>query len=637
MPVDLTEWHRELAQLSGSPDRDLVANSLLKCLDAMTDPSVLKYFFDNLFDILPAFLDVARRADDATQCLILQAVERTLRDENETPKETFLCLATLAADIEKNYDIDDYSASPLHLWTVRELCRSAARIHRSQRAFLEDGLRAAEWWFRRRVAEDHEAAVHGWVGIVRCMIEERLEVGIESGEQPRQCTGIGGGDDAPHDISKGMHKELLLRRRCLWAAGELILSRSMLDMAQMRFEEDMKTFNKLARDKISNFEGTVLEILRYPHRILAVFEPTDALDDLDATLDGDPVENLGYACMLCRRWMAADRKSDGGGSEKSSRAAAPLDVKSELRMVDRILRCFTEAAGETLSVPLNIVPLWIACVAARKWGKAKCGQPSWISVDDISHIEPIMQSLIDAMSYHPVELIRSCAHDGLNRVWDAMDPHARFRILEMLANHLQASQSTSLCITPAAAAVSLQRLRQEMASCSHHDNASEESDSAPFTRKAVLRVALPWICQDQQPPGWSEAVNVVEHADVMSAALSILRLLVSQELRKYASSEVNSCQIERCMANNATKQFQLFGCDLDALIRNDLRPLCNLLDRVITIQTALTDALDDEKRREFCVPWEVLMATMRLQEVSEAVLSSAQSLVSHHASMFPTP
>lgn len=202
-----------------------------------------------------------------------------------------------------------------------------------------------------------------------------------------------------------------------------------------------------------------------------------------------------------------------------------------------------DAAAGQKSVLLTLVPL-VALGAAVRWSSGGSGVDAKVA----PALQALLAPLVAIMSCHPVELVRSCAHEALHCLLDALAPAARLDALRVL---LEAPSS-------AAAVVALQRLRQEAAAAwpaaaaagsgaggapagesvagtaavagqsSSSGTSGGGGGSSPFLTNTTPRAALA-LLEHGGPSGWAGEGDVLARSDAMAAALALLRFLLLRE------------------------------------------------------------------------------------------------------------
>ena len=125
----------------------------------------------------------------------------------------------------------------------------------------------------------------------------------------------------------------------------------------------------------------------------------------------------------------------------------------------------------------------------------------------------------------------------------------------------------------AAVVVALQRLRLEI---------SVAVLSPPFTQASALLLAVPWLKQGEAP-GWKSTEDVVNNADVVAAALSVVRFVLLQRLA--AGRKIEGSQRVSSSAGDDTP-ILLQPDRLKEFIDKHLQPL----QEQTAIETALAEA-----------------------------------------------
>ncbi|KAL4428455.1 hypothetical protein ABPG75_002544 [Micractinium tetrahymenae] len=250
-----------------------------------------------------------------------------------------------------------------------------------------------------------------------------------------------------------------------------------------------------------------------------------------------------------------------------------------------------DLGAQQQSVPLALLPLCAVCTACSQvagttaaGGQGAAGRepaaatPAPAASLQLAASTPALDTLLSAlvaiMSHNPVQLLRSCAHDALHAVLDAFRPAARLAQLHRLLQ----SPST------AAAVVTLQRLRQEVAAAwgatggTSAGTAGSSAASAPpvaapeasddrgiWLSSEALGLALPCL-QRGSEDGWHDEASVLAAADVQAAALSLLRWVLLRE--------------------RTAPRGLLPPQHAAALLRDDLLPLRVCAERVLQLQAA---------------------------------------------------
>jgi hypothetical protein len=148
--------------------------------------------------------------------------------------------------------------------------------------------------------------------------------------------------------------------------------------------------------------------------------------------------------------------------------------------------------------------------------------------NDVAELNDLVQqvcklirfSLMPVLTMHPVELIRSCAHESIEALFDACSPPFRLALLELLLSEAAAPEDEK--DNPqlvSMAALSLQRVRLEMA-------------SGRLNRAKAMQLARPWLdilLRSRNHDGYgckptTSSLLLARQADTVVAALSVLRL-----------------------------------------------------------------------------------------------------------------
>ncbi|GAB4814439.1 hypothetical protein N2152v2_001485 [Parachlorella kessleri] len=226
-------------------------------------------------------------------------------------------------------------------------------------------------------------------------------------------------------------------------------------------------------------------------------------------------------------------------SELASAVQLLLDVGARSRSVPLVVlslhclavACNALASGEVLtqrpspvasaSTRLGLGP---GLAAGSRSGSMGVGSSGSMHGGFLSQIPPEVQQLIvvlvQVMSFNPVEVVRSCAHEALNALLSAFAPAAR----------LQAILSILKMESSAAVVVGLQRLRQEVAFAWLAASGPQEGTS-PFLDPEVLNIATNTFrhSRQQQQAGWADDQDVLSNADAMAAALSLYRFVLLRQ------------------------------------------------------------------------------------------------------------
>ena len=164
----------------------------------------------------------------------------------------------------------------------------------------------------------------------------------------------------------------------------------------------------------------------------------------------------------------------------------------------------------------------------------------------------------------------------------------------------------------AAVVVALQRLRLEI---------SVAVLSPPFTQASALLLAVPWLKQGEAP-GWKSTEDVVNNADVVAAALSVVRFVLLQRLA--AGRKIEGSQRVSSSAGDDTP-ILLQPDRLKEFIDKHLQPL-----QGCTVHALQQVQIHQEERALEGAVLETFLALGRLDEVLDRTIENGNQLLQQY-------
>lgn len=163
--------------------------------------------------------------------------------------------------------------------------------------------------------------------------------------------------------------------------------------------------------------------------------------------------------------------------------------------------------------------------------------------------------------------------------------------------------------------VALQRIRLEI---------SPAVLSPPFTSETALHLAVPYL-RHGETPGWQYIQDVTNNADVMAAAMSVLRFVLLQRLAAGRKVEGQTS----LPASIAETPLLLHPDKLDSFIEQNLKPLRACTMHALQIQSGQRGPDDGIELESF-------LALDRLNEVLDRTLEAGKQLLDQERSMIQT-
>jgi hypothetical protein len=594
----------KITELAGQLDTELArepfdADHLLFLLEQisqqMCTPQGCEDLNDLVFDLIPPFIHAAGKSK-ACEDAVKQLLGAAAAENCVSPREVYSALAAALSDSMQHIGIDQSTAlgaSSLEFQSsclLENLTHSLLRLKKLSTAFLREHLLLATTWCHYAQEEDNDNEEEdtrnkGEEGFCKSIAQLIKAVAVQR-EKEEQKT----------------NRQILLQSILDVTGSALELPRR-LDNATEAAQAILLEAQSTISNKLLRFQPLVLKLLAEgPERILVVLCQAPAqfgvntLEDLLESVELDKEmhggEALGAAAAVCCTILRSIGPGTvGGGGEKSLwyLECSSCSTNKMLSYVSMALHTLTDAAAQHHSVPLALLPL----VVVAQFSKLRRSNDTPLDEGSVSLTLPIISSLVSVMSLNPVEIVRTCAYEALHSLVDAMVPQARYRVLQ---NMIRTNSSSSGSATALIAAVALQRLRLEI---------SPAVVQEPFTQTTSLQLALPWIQKSAHPPSWENEEDVLHNADVLAAALSVVRLVLLQRLAMNRNVEEREDISEQFRAEN-----------LENLVVDHLKPL----------QTYTTNLIHRIKSSNTNADLEVYLALQRLEEVLDRTVEAAHEL-----------
>jgi hypothetical protein len=567
---------------------------------------------DLVFNFIPTLVNAAgqsKACEKAAERLLQAAAEKCV------PREVFSALAAALSEAMQNptsSEHDSLGASSLHFHSIllQLLTTSLLRLKKLSTAFLREHVSLATNWCRfAQQQEDEDACLIGELGFCTAVAPIFDAVALQA-------------DFAPEERKSAQQ---ILCRSILQVAGAALITPTRLEKAAVVAHATLLEAQSTLTGKIFRFQPLLLDLLsRGPEQILPLLvnrmSPQfgiRSLEDLleitvlcEAKTGEDEGEAVGAAAAVCSSMLhfsASTTRTAPTLISATPCLKSPDATGKVLKYILFTLNTLTDAAAQHQSVPLAILPLLTIAQYFRQLG----ANESPLEESYVSLTMPIISTLVAVMSLNPVEIVRTCAYEALHTFLDAMVPQARFLALQ----NMTSTTSSSTVI----AAVALQRLRLEI---------SPAVLQPPFTHSTALQIALPWFKEDVYPPSWSSEEDVLQNADVIAAALSVLRFVLLQQVALRRKVIVDGEEGEQREGVEVTVDIpvQLQPEKLQNLIKEHLKPLhvctTNLIHRI-------ESSLDGQETSssQINADLEVFLALQRLEEVLDRTLEAAKGLL----------
>jgi hypothetical protein len=595
-------------------DTDHLLTLLQQITNQSSTPEGCEDLNDLVFDLVPTLVIAAGKSkacEIAVEHLLEAAAEKCVA------REVYSALAAALAESMHNIGIDQTNAlgaSSLKFqsFLLQKLTSSLLRVKKLSSYLLREHLLLATNW---------------------CHCAQEEENGYKDREPNEKCIGEDGFCNAIAPVievvafSKDFTTEERNNAKQIICCSILNVTASALELpsilesaaeaAQSALLEAQSTLS----GKLYGFQTLLMELLSGPKNIISLLTkapPQFGIRNLEDLVDSIHTEThfqgevLGAAAAVCSSILSTSSSSSAASAVGPACLKCSVSTGKMLQYVSLALNTLTDAASQHHSAPLALLPLLTVSQFARQLGVNKTLlEESYVSVT-----MPIISTLVAVMSFNPVEIIRTCAYEALHNFLDAMVPQARLLVLQ---NMTSVSTTNSTVVI---AALALQRLRLEI---------SPVVIQAPFTHTTALKLALPWIKQSPQPPGWQTDEDVLQNADVLTAALSVLRFILLQRVamrRKIVAGEVGQKEQEQgedeTLLGKVPVELQLES--LQSLITKHLMPLqacAKSLIRRVKSSVFVKEKYSNEINGEL----ELFLALQRLEEVLERSLEAANELL----------
>jgi len=567
---------------------------------------------DLVFDLVPTLVIAAGKSkacEIAVEHLLEAAAKKCVA------REVYSALAAALADSMQNIGIDQATAlgAPslkFQSFLLQKLTSSLLRIKKLSFSFLHEHLLLATNW---------------------CHCAQQEEDGYPDQEENDRCIGEDGFCNAIAPLIEvvALREDFTVEEKKIFCCSILNVAASALELpsrlesaaeaAQSALVEARSTLS----GKLYKFQPLLMELLSGPENILSLLTkapPQFGIRNLDDLVDITHKETcsedeaLGAAAAVSSSILKTSLSSSSAVGSASSAACVKWSVSTGkmLQYVSSALNTLTDAAAQHHSVPLALLPLLTVSQFARQLGDN--GTP--LEESYVSLTLPIISTLAAVMSLNPVEIVRTCAYEALHTYLDAMVPQARLLVLQNMT-------SVSSTNSPVIATLALQRMRLEI---------SPAVLQTPFTHTTALQLALPWMKQSAQPPGWETEEDVLQNADVLAAALSVLRFVLLQRVatrRKVFAGEGGQLEEEQEQGGDETAgrvPLELRPERLQSLTTEHLRPLqacvTNLIKRVKS-----SSFTEENYSNEINGELEMFLALQRLEEMLERTLEAANEFL----------
>jgi hypothetical protein len=590
------------------------ADHLLTLLEQITTqistPEGCEDLNDLVFDLVPTIIlpgSKSKACENAVKQLLQAAAEKCV------PREVYSALAAALSESMQNIgvnQIEAIGASSLEFqrFLLEQLTNSLLRLKQLSTSFLREHLLLATNWCH--CAQEEQDYNDNSEEDIKCVGEEGFCSTVAS-----IIEAITSRTDFTTEEERNAAQQLLCSSILQVTASALELP-FRLERATEAAQTTLLEAQSTLTGKLYRFQPLLLKLLSDgPERILSLLikaPPEFGIMNLEDLFDffqkQNQVENgaLGAAAAVCSSILHSSLQSSGASENRviSLKYKASSTGKM-LTYVFFTLNTLTDAAAQHHSVPLALLPLLTVSQYSRQLGvNGTSVEESYVAL-----AMPIISTLVAVMSLNPVEIVRTCAYEALQTFLDAMVPQARFLVLQ----NMTTSSSTTVI-----AAVALQRLRLEISSAVLQP---------PFTHATALQLALPWIKKDASPPGWETEEDVMHNADVLAAALSVLRFILLQRIamsRHIIPEEGEEEKEEETAASAGEDPVQLQPEKLQILLNEHLKPLFACTGNIIR---RTKEQNSSNSNQQIDGDLEVFLAMPRLEEVLERTLDAAKELI----------
>ncbi|KAH7617093.1 hypothetical protein NADE_006879 [Nannochloris sp. 'desiccata'] len=593
------------------PNTDHLLTFLQQITNQVSTPEGCEDLNDLILDLVPIFVQAAGKSkacENAVEHLLEAATQKCVA------REVYSALGAALAGSMQNIAIDQSNAlgaSSLKFqsFLLDKLTSSLLRIKRLSPCFLREHLLlATDWCFCAQQEEDGYQGQNSDIPIGEDGFCNAIGPCIEVVAWREDFT-----------VQERKSAQQILCCSILKVTASSLELPSRLENAAEAAQSTLLEAQSTLSGKLYKFQTLLMELLRGPEIILSLFtkaSPEFGIRDLEDLLnitykDTEPEdEALGAAAAVCSSILRTSLSSSVASAISAAYVTCSVLTGKMLQYVSMALNTLTDAAAQHHSIPLALLPLLTISQFAHQLGVNETPlEESYVSLT-----LPIISTLVAVMSLNPVEIVRTCAYEALHSFLDGMAPQARFLVLQ---NMTSVSSTNSTVI----AALGLQRLRLEI---------SPAVLQAPFTHTTALQLALPWIKQSAQPPGWETEEDVLRNADVLTAALSVLRFILLQRVamvRKIVGGEDGQKQQGRDLDDSAGRvplELQLERFQI--LLTEHLRPLQTCVGNLIR-RVKSSSFTRDNNSNEINGQLEVFLALQRLEEVLERILEAANELL----------
>lgn len=600
-----------LADYLHKPD-DYVEKKALKLVEklhdlSLEDSGVDQELSDNPLDVVPLITKAALVFSDCIPAC-WDIMER-IKYRCKYPKELFLGLMASKVQFQSNGLL--FEKPEVYYFLIHSIIQVTGQIHRKISVFFIDALDATFEFFSWYVQIDYEDATDKFAESLRDM-----EGIIENAR-------FGKSDKSDGDVESEEVREIIsyFVEITLKAAGEMLIFDLNLQNAQKKFEDDLQSMQKNFKSRLMNFFSTVDGLFQSTAKITAPiirFQEQMKLTH-DKNRENENLQSTGYIAAICcaklSRFKINTRLDVCKGmhipaNDACTHGSTDILIEDEVMELNEIIHILSDLAAEYESVPLGLAPLVISKLTIREWASSCGTEIAWTPV-----LKYLLESVAFIMTTHPVETLRICAYELLQSIWDTMDFGIRFESLKYMAS--KPNQGSDYPILSSGAVVALQRLRLELVA------AVDNVDCSPYNKKEILEIALTWIYKNDFMTVKLFRDSIAQNADIISAACSILRLILLRELSQTEGEQ------QRYSSEPKSDILTLYGCiPLENLIEDYLYPLKNNASNYISSNGLVLEAVNSNET--VASEKEILLAIMRMLDVVDASIDAGNQLLKEH-------